>query len=276
MLVLYVFLKLINFFNRILFLYLREKELIFLFPKKMSKLILKNNPVREALLAIYFKEAINDIDSLERISDKFIDRFSARNKSQIISAQVSINETTTSELITDGFVQTNTELKKTIQIKKDRIVVNKLKPYQKWEELINTLNEIFDEYSSEFQNLEISSIQVRYINDLMLEDLNEFEMGEQIKLIPVLNTEKSSSEINNFIIKLATKKDDLNGIIIESTEFDEITLKTKILLDITANKYFEKIENINSIWDCFNRIRDYKNELFENIVGDILMEKYKN
>lgn len=276
MLVLYVFLKLINFFNRILFLYLREKELIFLFPKKMSKLILKNNPVREALLAIYFKEAINDIDSLERISDKFIDRFSARNKSQIISAQVSINETTTSELITDGFVQTNTELKKTIQIKKDRIVVNKLKPYQKWEELINTLNEIFDEYSSEFQNLEISSIQVRYINDLMLEDLNEFEMGEQIKLIPVLNTEKSSSEINNFIIKLATKKDDLNGIIIESTEFDEITLKTKILLDITVNKYFEKIENINSIWDCFNRIRDYKNELFENIVGDILMEKYKN
>ncbi|MGV6862635.1 MAG: TIGR04255 family protein [Putridiphycobacter sp.] len=241
----------------------------------MGKLILKNNPVREALLAIYFKEEINNIDSLEKISDKFFEDFSSRNKSQIISAQLKPNETTTSEFKTDGFIQTNNELRKTIQIKKDRIVVNKLNPYNNWEELLETLKKIFKEYLSVFQSLKINSIQVRYINDLILEDLNKVDIKKQINLIPVLNTERSASEINNFIIKLATKKEDLNGIIIEATEYDEVSDRTKILLDITVNKYFEDVLDIKDIWSCFKRVRKYKNELFQDIVGCVLIEKYK-
>ena len=104
---------------------------------------MKINPIREALLAIYFKEKISDIEILENISNEFLTDFPVRNLSQIISHNFTFKEHDASaqkpEKTTDGFIHSNTNSKLTIQLKTDRIVVNKLKPYNNWEELESTL-----------------------------------------------------------------------------------------------------------------------------------------
>lgn len=231
---------------------------------------LKNPPIQEAIFSITFSKELS-VELLERfVNSGFVKaKFSQKVKR--------LSETTAAVEIKDGeFQSINTsevpngyrldsnDNSQTIILKANQLSYHKIRKYDTWENSINEFSEI---WNSLLQNqlYNCNTLGVRFVNVIKLPFLS-IELSDFFALYPTIPSGVPQN-LDGFFMTVTIPKDEMRANIIQTVKSSSIIQKDKIgiILDIDITK---PIQKDNIIVEDFQELRDYKNELFFNIITE--------
>lgn len=131
---------------------------------------LSNPPIREALIDVQFSPEV----SFEELETKFrvvAIRYGALQAIDVVDVSIESNEsgaTTHSSPVKLGYRAVSNDGLFVLQIRKDRISISRLRPYEGWSTLLNEFNLAWKAFQLSLGNRKLTRIAVRYINEITL------------------------------------------------------------------------------------------------------------
>lgn len=240
-----------------------------------------NAPITEALLDIRVDlPATVDTSVLESYYDYVKIRFPEK-KQQILfqaSFQMSPNGQPASAPPTSqpsGFLFHSSIENKIVQARMNGFTFNKLKPYEKWSTFRDEARELWDEYAKISTPLRITRIGLRYVNRIEIPlPINDF--SEYILTFPEIAPDLPQ-EISHFFMQLAIPNRDLpaTALINETMEQTPDNSKIALIFDIDVWQDTILVDNKEKIWDEFEKLRNFKNDVFFKSLTNKAKELFK-
>lgn len=232
-----------------------------------------NPPIQEAIFTISYKNEVG-LDVLQAFSDlkSISETYRIRKSNSVIQHRIqtknSLGELETNlniQNLQDGYIlQPSEKPEKVIQAQKGQFAFHKIKGYTNWETLLDEFESIVRELvKSSIEPIKVKEISVRYINHVHYE--RAWDLREYFNLLPAV-IEGIPSDIKNFFMQLGTSHKELNAIITEA--IIKINAELKFVIDLKVSKPLDTVLDDNSLWDAFNEIREFKNQLFFSIITD--------
>ena len=238
----------------------------------------KNPPVVEALCEIFFIDSKWDSTLPGLFYEKIKADYPKKKELQQVGVEVSISKDTQASRVRRGdmrlqfFKEDGSQL---IQIEKDLLVVNQLRPYPKFEEWKPIVDRMLEIYSNLAKPKGIKQIGTRYINKIVI-PASAFEMENYFCMYPELPKSLSSAhgrfmmrlEIpakhrgHNLVITFGTSMADSPGASAELLDIYDIYATAGFLSASDIDKYIEEAhENIVTAFET--SITDKTRELFD-------------
>lgn len=240
----------------------------------------RNAPIVEAVFDVFTTlQSDFDLKKLESFHSKIKDRFPEKNESITIKNSIGFKDgqpiTPSAEKFTRGYVYQDKVNARAVQARIDGFTFNKLKPYSSFESFIQDAKPLWELYKEVLGSLRINRISFRYINTIALpspvNDLKEYfltypEIGAGIpqKMNNFFNSfeieDPSTSAIGNVIQTIGDSTPDFVNVIFDITVFKNVSIKS---------------EADGELWTVVNKLRDFKNLIFNNSLSDKTKEMIK-
>ena len=186
----------------------------------MNEPLLKNAPIREAIIEFQTLQTNSDIDALKgfikkneteypNIKEKIGFQLSARFGVEASDVKSSKN--------IEGYILSDESKKKVIQISVNKLSIHIIKPYDCWNNFMNIVYNVWEKYISSVELNCVKKISIRYINEIEI-DLTEIEILEKhLKMLPKI-PKSINSNVNHFFMQLGlnNKEKDIYSIINQS------------------------------------------------------------
>ncbi len=147
----------------------------------------KNPPIIEAICEFYFSSAIPwDLTFIGLIYEKLKESFPKKQQLQVNIAVAAASDTkehvgTIPMIPLVRFSDSNE--KTLVQLGQNLLTVNRLKPYNSWEEFLSSVEKGFKAYCEIANPNELNHINLRYINRIEIPKANRLEDFFQIRLL---------------------------------------------------------------------------------------------
>jgi uncharacterized protein (TIGR04255 family) len=242
--------------------------------------IFTNAPIIEALLDIRVDLPPEvDIKSLESFYEVVKDRYPEKKAKGTLSVliQIAPDGTPQSSPASGGhqgyFFRSPSE-NKIIQAKLDGFTFHKLKPYEEWTIFRDEAKQMWDKYRETFKPSRIRRISLRYINRIEVPlPFNDF--NEYILTNPVIAPNLPQS-LERFYMQVVIHQPNSNAIAIITQTMENVTVNNQLPLILDIDVVNENLSSDeNTIWNGFNKLHDFKNEVFFNSITTKTMELFK-
>lgn len=238
----------------------------------------KNPPIQEAIFTINFSEEVTSkqLDKVE--SNTFFSKYFSKNVKKVYKATAKIEEKDgdfqiiNSAKTSNGFRFDSNQA--TLMVKTNQISYHILRSYTTWDNVINDLKKVIQEIQT---ILEVSceSISVRFINKIdflttsvTLTDFFRFHLVLPLEL---------SQSFDNFFLTISLSKEEMKATIIQTVDNQGLVGNGfGIILDIDVLKPINKKISLINIESDFQALRDYKNEIFFNIITEKTRQLLRN
>lgn len=238
----------------------------------------KNPPIQEAIFTLNFSEEII-LEQLEKIeSVEFINKKFLKNKKKIYKATAKFEEIDgdfqiiKSSKTSNGFRFDSNQA--TLIIKSNQLSYHILGSYTTWENVINDLEEIVKEIKDTL-DFSCESIGVRFINKIDFSSTSVI-LTDFFRFHLILPSELSQS-FDNFFLTVSLSKEEMQATIIQTVDNQGLVGNGfGIILDIDVVKPIHKKINLLDIKDDFQALREYKNEIFFNIITEKTRQLLRN
>lgn len=248
----------------------------------MNKFItFKSAPITEALLDIRVKLpqdlTIENIESFyEKVKDEFPDKKERKHfqaKIDFSSDKPFSNEQISGKI--DGYLFKSSVEKKVVQSRMDGFTFNKLKPYNDWNSFSSEARKLWNIYYEMFNPLKITRIALRYINRIDI-PLPFENFKEYILTIPEIACDLPQG-LSNFFMQLNIPNIKINATAVINETMKEITKDNKLpfIFDIDVFQINNYSNNDEKIWEEFEKLRNFKNEIFFNSLTKKAKELFK-
>ena len=243
--------------------------------------IFPNAPITEAVLDIKVQlPKETEVENLERLYDTIKDIFSKKEKKRFFSSKIKLpKEGEPDELQqasgTLGYLFSSPEEKKVVQSLITGFAFNKLKPYENWELFYTEARKYWELYVSIANPVKVTQIGLRYINKieapLPFKDFNEYILTNP-QIAPGL-----PQSVSSFFMRLEVPNPEIDAtaIITQTMGPPTQTNKLPLILDIDAIKQFDYGTDFDKMWNDFEKLRIYKNEIFFRTTTDKAKELFK-
>jgi len=162
-----------------------------------------------------------------------------------------------------------------VQSRIDGFSFNKLKPYESWE-LFQTEGKKYWELYTQIANpIKVTRISLRYINNIEAPlPFNDF--SEYILTNPAIAPGLPQS-VNTFFMRLEVPNPDIDAIAIitQTMKLPTNTNKLPLILDVDVIKQFDYGMNFKKMWDDFEKLRNYKNDIFFHTTTEKAKELFR-
>lgn len=243
--------------------------------------VFQNAPIKEALLDVRV-ELPNDVDlkKLEIFHSLVKERFPERQERKFIKAEFKLSPEIASAQFptssgTVGYLFRSPSEKKIVQARLDGFTFNKLKPYENWEVFRSEANELWNLYLQVANPLRITRIALRYINriDIPL-PLRNFK--EYILTTPEVAPSLPQA-LSHFFMRLVIPNPEIRAIatIIETMENPVDNQRLPLILDIDVWRETTYEANQPEMWDDFEQLREFKNDIFFNSITEKTKELFR-
>lgn len=242
--------------------------------------VFPNAPITEALLDIrvVLPEGIT-LAKLETFQDLVKERFPEKQERIFIKAGFKLSregiETSPSSGGPDGYLFRSSVEKKIVQARLDGFTFNKLKPYENWEVFSSEARELWDLYFQLTSPIKITRIALRYINRIEI-PLPMKDFKEYILTVPEI-APKLPQGLANFFMRLEIPNPDIEAIAIITQTMENLTEDQRLPLifdiDVFQNKTYS--DNKTEMWEEFEKLRLFKNDLFFNSITKKTEELFK-
>lgn len=237
-----------------------------------------NPPIQEAIFTLNFSEEII-LGQLEKIeSVEFLNKHFSKNKRKIYKATAKFKETDgdfqiiNSPKTSNGFRFDSNEA--TLMIKSNQLSYHILRSYTTWENVINELEEIVKAIKDTL-DFSCESIGVRFINKIDFLSTS-VKLTDFFRFHLILPPELSQS-FDNFFLTVSLSKEEMQATIIQTVDNQGIIGNGfGIILDIDVVKPIHKKMSLLDIKDDFQPLREYKNEIFFNIITENTKQLLRN
>ncbi len=243
--------------------------------------VFPNAPITEALLDIR-AELPKDIDikKIESFHDHVKDHFP--EKKQRISTAVGFRLSPEGTTITlpssggpDGYFFRSPSENKIVQARLDGFTFNKLKPYENWKKFCSEAHTLWNMYLKQFNPKKIARIALRYINrievPLPIKDFSEYILTNP-EVAP-----KLSQSVSHFFMQIVLPNPGIqaSAMITQTMEPPTENQMLPLILDIDVYKEKIYVDNKEEIWDDFENLHIFKNEIFFHSITDKTKELFK-
>lgn len=245
-------------------------------------IVFPNAPITEALLDIRVQLPENvDLKKLETFYDSVKDRFPQKQERISIQAgfQFSPEGTTTLPPSSkqDGYLFRSTIENKVVQARLDGFTFNKLKPYEKWELFRNEASNLWDLYFNIANPIKVIRIALRYINRIEI-PLPIKDFKEYILTTPEI-APKLPQGLAHFFMQLVIPNHEIGATATISQTMENpppaVFHKLPYIFDIDVWKETLHEGNKQEMWDEFEKLHIFKNEIFFNSITKKTEELFK-
>lgn len=168
-----------------------------------------------------------------------------------------------------------------VQVFKDRLAVSRLDSYSSWEDLLEEAQRVWGVYTSIFNPKTATGVSVRYINHFVLPpDMKNFE--DYLESTPNIPKDLPQG-LASFYVRYQLPDPDTGAVasvqlLFEGVKFDEGSSEPRIpiVLDTDILKRCEiASEDVETIWDNFCQLHDFKNDVFFKTVKEKALEMFR-
>lgn len=240
-----------------------------------------NAPITEALLDIRVELPGGiDIAKLESFHDNIRERFPEKRQRIAIAGRFELSpegltETLPVSDVPDGYRFRSLTENKVVQARMDGFTFNKLKPYEKWQVFCSESKSLWDIYAKSFSPKKITRIALRYINRIEV-PLPIKDFKEYILTTPEVAPNLPQSLAHFFMqIVVPNQEIEASAIITETMEPPTESQRLPLILDIDVFKERIYVDGKEEIWNDFEKLRVFKNDIFFNSITDKAKELFK-
>lgn len=238
-------------------------------------------PIKEALLDIRVElPKETSLKDLQSIYDSIKERFSEKKQKMSYEGGFKMLEKGGTETLPtsgkpDGYLFRCPGENKIVQSRLDGFTFNKLKPYEDWEKFRDEAHSLWDKYFEIAKPAKIIRLGLRYINEIEM-PLPMKNFREYILTIPVI-APKLPQSLSGFFMQLTVLNHDIDAeaIITETIKRPTANKKLPFILDIDVFRNTDYNENKSEIWDEFEKLRAFKNDIFINSITEKTKELFK-
>lgn len=242
--------------------------------------VFPNAPITEALLDIrvVLPEDVK-LAKLETFQDLVKVRFPERQERISFATDFKLSregiETSPTSGGPDGYLFRSSVEKKIVQARFDGFTFNKLKPYENWALFSSEARELWDLYFQLTNPIKITRITLRYINKIEI-PLPMKDFKEYILTVPEI-APKLPQGLANFFMRLEIPNPDIEttAIITQTMENPTKDQKLPLIFDIDVFQDKPYLSNKAEIWEQFEKLRSFKNDIFFNSITEKTKELFK-
>ncbi len=238
-------------------------------------------PIKEALLDIRVElpkqTSLNDLQS---IYDSIKERFSEKQQKISYEDGFKMSANGTMETLPtsgkhDGYLFRCANENKIVQSRLDGFTFNKLKPYEDWKNFRDEAHSLWDKYFEIAKPVKIIRLGLRYINEIEI-SLPMKNFKEYILTIPAIAPNLPQA-LSGFFMQLTVPNHDIGAeaIITETIKKPTANNKLPFIFDIDVFQNTAYNENKSEIWDEFEKLRAFKNDIFFNSITEKTKELFK-
>lgn len=240
-----------------------------------------NAPITEALLDIRVELTEGaDIVKLESFHDNIRERFPEKKQRIAIAGGFQLSPEGSPVTLSvsgghDGYLFRSSAENKIVQARMDGFTFNKLKPYESWQVFCSEAKSLWDIYAELFTPKRITRIALRYINrievPLPIKDFSEYILTNP-EVAP-----KLSQSLSHFFMQIVMPYQEIeaSAIITETMEPPIENQRLPLILDIDVFKERVYVDDKEEIWNDFEKLRIFKNDIFFNSITDKTKELFK-
>jgi uncharacterized protein (TIGR04255 family) len=175
----------------------------------------------------------------------------------------------------DGYFFECSKEKKIVQARLDGFTFNKLKPYENWESFRSEGRELWALYFKMANPTKVTRIALRYINRIEV-PLPMKDFKEYILTSPEVAPELPQG-VAHFFMRLVIPNDDIGAVAVITQTMEEPTTDDKLplILDIDVWQKTEYEGENGKMWDEFEKLRKFKNDVFFGMTTDKAKELFK-
>ncbi|OHB69969.1 MAG: hypothetical protein A2W23_03540 [Planctomycetes bacterium RBG_16_43_13] len=246
----------------------------------MSKYpVLKNAPIVEAVLDIRV-ELPEDVTlaTLEPFCNSIKERFPGKKERVSFKAGFELSQVghkVATSNVPCGYILNSLNNDKVVQARLDGFTFSKLKPYETWGALRSEARELWEHYFQITNPVKVIRIALRYINRIEIPlSMNDFK--EYISTTPEI-APKLPQALSHFFMQLCIPKPDIGAeaIITETMGSPTETQRLPLIFDIDVFKITAYVGNKLEMWDEFEKLRAFKNDIFFNSITKKTEEMFK-
>lgn len=243
--------------------------------------VFPNAPITEAVIDIKTQlPEETDLKRLESFHDHIKERFPEKQEQRFIKAGFKLSQKDTPITLptktgTQGYLFRSLKEKKVVQSKIDGFAFNKLKPYENWESFRSEGRELWELYSETVNPIKVIRIGLRYINrievPLPFNDFSDY-LFTNPQIAPNL-----PQAVSHFFMRLEVPNPDIEATAIITQTMDKPTTAQRLplILDIDVFRITEYLGKAEDMWEAFEKLRDFKNDIFFNSVTEKAKELFQ-
>lgn len=174
----------------------------------------------------------------------------------------------------DGYLFTSRDGKQIVQARLDGFTFNRLKPYDEWKSFRDEARQQWERYVEIAAPEIVSRVALRYINrieiPMPLKDFREYVLtGPEI-------APKIPQGLAGFFMRLVIPDEKSKSMAIVTQTMEDPTAQVlPLILDIDVFREAPFDVRRNDMWEVFEQLRKYKNEIFFNSITDKTKELFK-
>lgn len=239
-----------------------------------------NAPIVEALLDIHvtFSSPI-DLQRLEQFHEAIRDRYPTKQEQVLWELQFGSDAGAIQQAAKSqprGFMFKSADGRRIVQARRDGFTFNWLKPYETWEALREEAHPHWDRYVEMFTPTQITKLGLRYINRLELPlPFNDFR--EYVKTAPDI-AEGIPQSVSALFMRLEVPKPDSDLVAILTETIEPVIgedMRLPFIFDIDVVRTVSIEPSSPDIWESFERMREYKNNIFFASTTDKAKEMFR-
>lgn len=245
----------------------------------MSNKIYKNAPIAEAVLDIRVNQTqISNIESIQKLKEKELKDYPILNKRINFEGKIELNvqednilSNTASNII--GYVFSNEDNNRKVQVRTDGFTCNMLAPYTNWNNFFELAKEYWKVYKDFAKPDVVTRIALRYINriELPLNNLNFEDYLTSVPKIPNCLPQK----FGRYFLQMQVPCIE-NHIYSTISQTFEPPKTNYIPFIIDIDVFDTKIVSSGDLkLEDFEKLRKFKNEIFEDLITDKTRNLFK-
>ena len=243
--------------------------------------VFPNAPITEALIDIRVELPSEvDIKKLEFFHEHVKERFPEKKERRSVEVKIPILPENASSTLhisggPDGYLFRSPNENKIVQARLDGFTFNKLKPYEDWKTFSSEAHIFWDMYSKQFNPKKITRIALRYINKIEV-PLPIKDFKEYILTVPEI-APNIPQALSNFFMQLVIPNSEIGATAVINQTMEPITPNrgVPLIFDIDVFKEAIYVDNKEEIWDDFEKLRKFKNDIFFKSITKKTEELFK-
>lgn len=243
---------------------------------------LNNAPIKEAIIDFRVglppDVTIEQLEKITKILPKEYSEIDLRNQisTEIIIGKDSKPDVSSSDSVPVGFWCTTDDARNIAQIRMDGFTFSELKSYTSWKEFSLKAQHIWELYREGTGCDAISRVALRYINHLEL-PLKHGDDYSKYLVSPPDVPESLPQSISNFMnrVTIVASEKGIFAHVTQALALLENQGQHNILLDIDVFKQTGEVIPVGDVWDIFEKLRHFKNDIFFGYITEKTMEIVK-
>ncbi len=175
-----------------------------------------------------------------------------------------------------GYDYKSDDKMRVLQFRNDGFTFSKLKPYETWDKLRDEARKAWHAYVKLANPETVMRLALRYINHLKIPFSGEkFDFGDYLTAAPQVPRELPQG-ISSFLYRLVLPAPSIGAIAIINQAVESVISpkEVPIIVDIDAFVQCEFEASDEKIWETFERLHIFKNDIFFSYITEKTAEIY--